>query len=521
MSDVGYERLGRSLADLGMTIAGKLDDAEKASEYMNGYDTLRRGLAKFDAQLETDPDWQSYPEKADKAENELWTQVEKATRHQGAKNDLEQTFVQMRDSHYQEILGIQNRVRSRTLFADLVKRIDSRAKEVQQGIISAAQAEALDSSDLTQASRTSIIDPTQAYETLQKSKRGNQLAEIYLRIGKIARDPTQGWAGAITQVPSIVSEYPEINNEQDIQAIMRHSEALANVERVKQNRAAKDNNDKIDDAVMDAMKTNDLGKAWQILNSGKYMDEEGKAAGSDRWWAMRQRLEEYARQERENKRAQEKDNPYFMQLKLQAIDEGVPYEQVLENARNLTLTHDITPDMYEAVKKLEKPRMDQRSHTFEEPFDAGARDTNNSPEVQNQYKAAIADWRFWWSTHGDKANLSESEAEQQRILDMVKHKTATDSVNKAFGPTPTEQAGAAVRSVARGQPGYSITAAPKETKTPPSQETVTADFKALTSSQLEALPKRPGGSKALYRVGAGGKIYAYIETAEGYRWTRE
>ena len=103
MSDVfrpspgAVREVGNAFANLGFTIAGKLDDAEVASEYNNGMENLRRGLTQFDLSLEQNPDWRKYPEMAAQKENELWQQVDQTTKNPRAKNALQDQWQAMRD----------------------------------------------------------------------------------------------------------------------------------------------------------------------------------------------------------------------------------------------------------------------------------------------------------------------------------------------------------------------------------------------------------------------------------------
>ena len=150
MSDGAWPVINAA-ARFGLTIAGKLDDAEYASEYNNGVEALRRGLTDFDASLQNDPDWRKYPERSAKTEQTLWNQVDQQTKNPRAKNDLTAAWQQMRDSHYSTILDTSNAVRIKTYHADLVKRMDGREKDVEAGRLTAAEAEAANAADLKQA----------------------------------------------------------------------------------------------------------------------------------------------------------------------------------------------------------------------------------------------------------------------------------------------------------------------------------------------------------------------------------
>jgi hypothetical protein len=210
------DNLGNAVTNLVFTVAGKLDDAEKASEYNNGVETLRRGLTQFDLSLDQNPDWRKYPELAAQKENELWQQVDQATKHQGAKNELQQTWQQMRDAHLGAIGNISNNVRIKMYHADLVKRIDQREKDVEAGTITAAEAASANDADLKAASDTSVIDPTAAFTTGEQSKAYMQTAEASRKIREEAR--ANGWDAAIAKIPEIAGQYSELKSPGQVDA---------------------------------------------------------------------------------------------------------------------------------------------------------------------------------------------------------------------------------------------------------------------------------------------------------------
>ena len=202
--------LGNAVVNLGATIFGKLDDAQRASEYNNGVETLRRGLTQFDLSLEQNPDWQKYPELAAQKENELWAQVDQATKHQGAKNDLQQTWQQMRDQHLGTIGNISNRVRVSQYHGAAVARYDSLEKQVDAGTVTEAQASAQMERDMKSMVDTGVFDPTEAYKTLSESRAYMQTSEAARKIREEAR--ANGWDSAIAKIPQIAGQYSELKS---------------------------------------------------------------------------------------------------------------------------------------------------------------------------------------------------------------------------------------------------------------------------------------------------------------------
>ena len=208
--------LTRSIVGLGFTIAGKLDDAEKASEYNNGLEFLRKGLSQFDLELQQNPDWRKYPELALKRENDLWQQVDQMTKHQGAKNDLQTTWQEMRARHFDAVGTISNQVRVKQYHAGLVERINGREKDVEAGTLTAAEADAANEADLKSAADTGVIDPTAAFTTRSQLRAYMQTAEAGRKIRELARD--QGWDAAIAAIPQIAGQYSELKSPGEIDA---------------------------------------------------------------------------------------------------------------------------------------------------------------------------------------------------------------------------------------------------------------------------------------------------------------
>jgi hypothetical protein len=433
-----------------MTIFGKLDDAERASEYNNGVETLRRGLTQFDLSLDQNPDWRKYPELAAQKENELWATVDQSTKHQGAKNDLQQTWQQMRDQHLASIGDISNRVRIKTYHADLVKRIDQREKDVEAGTITAAEAAAANEKDLKAASDTSVIDPTAAFTTGQQSRAYMQTAEAGRKIREEAR--ANGWDAAIAKIPQIAGQYSELKSPGEIDRFtqtMQTQRDYSEARQVKQDAIA---NDKTEEPLAkefsDVMENDgDPSKLKQLIDKakGKWVGKE--IAARDEKWALRFR--EIIRTIKSDKKAAEADNPIADGLRIDSQNELIDTGVTLNNAKDALAKKQITWNQYKSVQAALSPRVKSMALPYEAVFKT---DVSMEPKVIRAMTLAAASFRSWVGN-----NMDASEADMKKKSDDL-HKDALkgivrDAASRAFEPgSYSEKVQQAVSDAAAGKP---------------------------------------------------------------------
>ena len=217
-------KLGNAVTGFVGTVAEKIDDAEAASEYNNGLEVLRRGLTDFDLSLAQDPDWRSYPEKAAKKENDLWTQVDKTVKHQGAKNQLQSKWQEMREDHYARIGSISNEVRIRQYAGDLAARADGRLQDVLDGKISSAEATSRNEADYKMSADSGVITPLDAYNTTKRLQYETETAEATRTVRELAR--AQGWDAAINQIPTLLSGYDTLRYPGEVDRFITSMERL-------------------------------------------------------------------------------------------------------------------------------------------------------------------------------------------------------------------------------------------------------------------------------------------------------
>lgn len=437
--------LGNAVVNLGATIFGKLDDAQRASEYNNGVENLRRGLTQFDLSLEQNPDWQKYPELAAQKENELWAQVDQATKHQGAKNDLQQTWQQMRDQHLGTIGNISNRVRVGQYHADLVKRIDQREKDVEAGTITAAEAAAANDADLKAASDTSVIDPTAAFTTGQQSRAYMQTAEAGRKIREKAR--ADGWDAAIAAIPEIAGQYSELKSPGQIDAFTStmerqrdYSERRQKLEDEKANGATDLNLANTWNDFLLGEKGISLDQIKQMIDKGDYRGMQG--AQLHRSWLGT--LEQYIKNPPD--KAKKFETPAFKALMVKAHSSSDP-GPILQEARDAAGKGliDWTGEFGErAIEEILDKKVTDKAGPFQHLFEEIPAQTSNIGDPTQREKVAVAlayqgaKFKQWISAHMD-ASETDMEKEADRRHTLAIQGVVKEAVNTIYpaNNTPT------------------------------------------------------------------------------------
>ena len=442
--------LGNAVVNLTGTILGKLDDAQRASEYHNGVETLRRGLTEFDLQLEQNPEWQKYPELAQQKENELWAQVQTNTKHQGALNDLQQTWQYMRDSHYQAIGNISNRVRVSQYHGDAVARYDSLEKQVEAGTMTEANASSQMEGDMKSMVASGVFDPTEAFKTLSESRAYMQTSEAARKIRTEAK--TNGWDAAIAKIPEIAGQYSELKSPGQIDAFTSTMEKQRYYSEARQVRQDAISNDKTEEPLAkefsDVMENDgDPSKLKQLIDEakGKWVGKE--IAARDEKWALRFR--EIIRTIKSDKKAAEADNPIADGLRIDAQNELIDTGVTLNNAKDALAKKQITWNQYKSVQTALSPRVKALALPYESVFKT---DTGMDPKVSHAMTLAAATFRSWVGN-----NMDASEADMKKKSDGL-HADALkgivkEAASRTFAPgSYGERVQQGVSDAAAGKP---------------------------------------------------------------------
>jgi hypothetical protein len=119
------EELGASIGKLGMTIYGKLDEAEATSEYNSGQLLLEKQMNAFDQQLSQDPNIDQWGDKNTKAMSDAWDQTTKSIKNPKAFNALNDWWVSQKISRDKNINGRVIAARINRLAGTLQSNLDT------------------------------------------------------------------------------------------------------------------------------------------------------------------------------------------------------------------------------------------------------------------------------------------------------------------------------------------------------------------------------------------------------------
>lgn len=302
-----WRGLGNALQGLAFQVAGKLDQAEAASEYNNGLEILKRGLTRFDQSLATNQDWQKYPDLAAKAEDQLQKEAFAAVKNQTALNNLQTAWTSMRDSHLASVAGMQDSMRTNILYGDFTKRgienLNNPGKSLAQKI-------ADQTVDTSQADSAGIISHAAAVQYMDTFKYNAEIGDMTTKADQVSQ--SLGLDTALTWIADHGADYQNLDAAAK-QGVARTISANDTMRRASYNRKAKDSNNKLASQVNEFFAKDDMGGAQGFLNKNvnSFMDEEGGAAGADTWQKWNERV-------RSEVRAQEQNRAYVRSLGEQA-----------------------------------------------------------------------------------------------------------------------------------------------------------------------------------------------------------
>ena len=460
--------LGNAVVNLTGTILGKLDDAQRASEYHNGVETLRRGLTEFDLQLEQNPEWQKYPELAQQKENELWAQVQTNTKHQGALNDLQQTWQQMRDSHYAAIGNISNRVRVSQYHGDAVARYDSLEKQVEAGTMTEANASSQMEGDMKSMVASGVFDPTDAFKALSKYRAYMQTSEAARKIRTEAK--TNGWDAAIAKIPEIAGQYSELKSPGQIDAFTQTMERQRDYAETREKKEAEKVNGDID---------LDLSDKWNhmILNDGTVTMNQMQDAIEHQDYKLMQgaqlhrsytnQMREYIRSEKAGEHKIKGETPEFKALMVKAHSSSDP-GPILQEAREAAGKNliDWTGEFGErAIEDILDKKVTDKAGPFQHLFEEIPAQTSNIGDPTQREKVSVAlayqgaKFKQWISAHMD-AGESDMEKEADRRHTLAIQGVVKEAVNTIYPAdhTPTYPGTVPAMIPAGGHPPEKVSA---------------------------------------------------------------
>jgi hypothetical protein len=311
-----------SLTNFGLTIYGKLDQADMITQYNAGQELLRRGTNDFFLQLQSEPydatnpggltdeqakqqqmlatlglretpydpaDPNVYVNKWAQAEQDLWEQVDKTVTNPGAKKELYNWWLQQRDAAEAQVAQIQFTAHGNAVIGTATKTSNGLMSDVATGRISADDAKTRIEQIWTPLERTNIIRPEELEDIVSKS--AHQIDMISVQQGAFqAMQVPQG------QRPNFDAAYAWLGDPAN-QAGLTDVEVQTVYNKVKQAEVAQDYQDtqangKITDKLGDIIVSVDVGGADIKKSNEEYgkllMQFQGKDAGEMQYkWAAR------------------------------------------------------------------------------------------------------------------------------------------------------------------------------------------------------------------------------------------
>ncbi len=111
-SPQSIEHAGQTVAAGMNMVYDKLNQVEAQSQYLNAFDSMRKGMTDFDGRLQTNPNWHEYGELATQNDENLYEQIDKSIKNPLARNQFAQSYMQMKAQHYAQVsqLAVQRRL---------------------------------------------------------------------------------------------------------------------------------------------------------------------------------------------------------------------------------------------------------------------------------------------------------------------------------------------------------------------------------------------------------------------------
>ena len=246
-----FRQFGNAAVGLGLDIVSTLLSAEERMQYNAGVEAIDRGITNFDSLLKQDPNWQSYTDKAAKAEEEIWENLEPEITNVGAKNNLYAYMQKKRSQHLSNISDYQTQQR----IAEALGNLNATTSSIMSDPVTPA--------DIRKQKISTLLSDAYVTNLIDNPTRGAKEEELFHKID------LQTVAGETWKVFSAGGDYQtyldDPANQMGLQAteIDKIGDAIWGRVQQEENRRAlgeRNNNRPIDEA---------LGVAFQAFISGK------------------------------------------------------------------------------------------------------------------------------------------------------------------------------------------------------------------------------------------------------------
>src|SRR5271157_5995121 len=94
---------GRSVVNLGLTIADRLQAADDFTQTAQAQSQILDQMRKFDDSMTTDPDWRTWRERANKAYSDAFQSILPNVKSNKAKQDLQPWFLEQRANQLDKV----------------------------------------------------------------------------------------------------------------------------------------------------------------------------------------------------------------------------------------------------------------------------------------------------------------------------------------------------------------------------------------------------------------------------------
>ena len=249
-----------SAENLGLTIAGKLYDAESSVQYSAAMNTATLGLNDLYNQLQSNQDTESYPDLMQKAEQQIQDKISPLLKNPDAKNRFGQAWESLKTQNVIKVENLAMSVRGNKAIGLAQTNADSFLDQVKAGTLTPDNALDLIKHDYGKLVDTGMVTPEQA-ETVYRNY-GAKIA--YFGFEKQAFDYYNS-TGDMNVVDNFISDPNNIPDGVDSnQVIEIHNKVLnyANWGKKDASDATKANYQAIQDSIQNEIetRTNDAGR---------------------------------------------------------------------------------------------------------------------------------------------------------------------------------------------------------------------------------------------------------------------
>ena len=425
------QQAGNAVLNLIDTYAGKLYDTEAFTQYNHGSQLYRQATTQFLEQIQTDPDYSKYQEKTERFKQQIAAQVSPLITNPQARQKLDAWWMESSDQIDREVGQRRIKAWGDDLTATANKDTETILNDVAAGKITSEAGMA----NIQRTWNPLIANNLVNRDTYEKQalawKYETRLDEVthgaYAAMKGTGGDPNYDKLVTFLSDP----ENTRGLGAQEVDQIRSKGESYYKSWMLESNKQAKNNNDKNQDDVMDALTAGDVEKARSIVRNGKWLDMKGGESGATVRHTTLDWIDQHVSHQLAGERAPNFENPLFKSMMTRAVAEGSDPGPVLKDARALAAQGKIPYEGEYSLKSIEavldKKVQDKAAPVMEAFFkDITAQVSNIKGDQKEAVRLALAyqgaKYHQWVSSHMDASN-DEMMAEGER-----RHKLAIQGI---------------------------------------------------------------------------------------------